>query len=143
MVATAWATAKDRPKIEADMRALMVTRSALESRRQALRTVTEPVLKHCTSIRLATWAVLYDTAPIEEGVYFHEDAAPSAAIAAAQIDSLRASVRDELIAQAEVSTEIKCATRDIERLEYALKAIAKKSAHGASKKSSNDGGSLL
>lgn len=118
----------DIPEIKQKLADAIGRRAVVVNRIAELRPLTDPVERRCRSIRLATWAAIYERDPPEDGHWEAEDACETVSEAIAQIDAIRAPYATELVEMKDLRGEEKDLSSEIERLQQRLETIAKKSA---------------
>lgn len=118
----------DIPGLKQKLKDAIGRRAVVVNRIAELRPLTDAVERRCRSIRLATWACLYDQDPPEAGDFDPADACETVAEAVALMAAMRAPVAAELVELKSLREEESAISREVDRIQKDLEAIARKTA---------------
>lgn len=136
--------ADDIPALKERLADAIGRRAVVVNRIAELRPLIDPIERRCRSIRLATWANLYDREPPEEGQWDLGDACNSVSEAVALIDAVRFPYTAELVELKDLRGEEKTLSAEVDRLQKDLESIANRQAKSRKKTSpKKTEGSLL
>jgi hypothetical protein len=130
----------DIPALKERLADAVGRRGVVVNRIAELRPITDPIERRCRSIKLATWALLYDRQPLDDGHWEPEDGRKTVSEAVALIDALKAPYGPELKEMAALRAEEARISKEVSEVQKALEAISERQAK-ARKKSPPKAGS--
>lgn len=129
----------DIPALKERLADAVARRGVVVNRIAELRPITDPIERRCRSIKLATWARLYEQPPMDDGHWDPKDGCETVSEAMALIDELKRPFLPEFKELSDLRAEESRISKQVSDVQKALEAIAERQAKSRKKSPSKAG----